>query len=391
MELEQEGLNDSAHGAILHVALGPRSETPLFTDLLAGLKAKGYQQIVCFLSGVKPDSSTLEAMGIGVIYLGFNKKDLKKIQLSAIKKIKQIILENKINIVHGQRHKPSLYGTLAAWWAGPNVRVVTTVHGRNRTRNFKRKLSNKFIFSRTDHIFGVSQAVCRDILLTNKGLPADKVRCIYNGIDTEKFIQPGISRKSMRQHLGINGDKAKVIGTVGRLTPVKGHEYLVNAFAELSKKYEQLYLVIWGEGEQRERLEQVIEQKKLTDRVMLPGFSDDISSCLHALDVFVMSSLSEGHPLALLEAMAAGLPVVATAVGGIPEIITSKKEGLLIAAKDTAELITAIDTQLNASSQEKIENAKALQLKVKELYSINKMVDKTAGYYAKILQSEVSG
>jgi glycosyltransferase involved in cell wall biosynthesis len=123
----------------------------------------------------------------------------------------------------------------------------------------------------------------------------------------------------------------------------------------------------------------------------LPGFSDDISSCLHALDVFVMSSLSEGHPLALLEAMAADLPVVATAVGGIPEIITSKKEGLLIAAKDTAELITAIDTQLNASSQEKIENAKALQLKVKELYSINKMVDKTAGYYAKILQSEVSG
>lgn len=387
MKTEQ---STKVRGTILHIVLGPRSETPLFTNLLAGLKSKGYKQMVCFLSGSKPEKSMFENIGIESIYLGYNKKKLKKIRISAIKAIKNIICDYDIDIVHGQRHKATLYGVLAAWVSRQNVKVVSTVHGRNRTRNLKRKLTNKLLFRKIDLIVGVSKAVCQDILITNKGLPENKVVCIYNGIDTENFSQATIEREVIHQNLNIHDDKAIVIGTIGRLTPVKGHKYLIEAFYELCRQYNRLYLVIWGEGDERKNLENLLKQKKLTDKVKLPGFTKDVSSALHALDVFVMPSLSEGHPLALLEAMAASLPIVATNVGGIPEIITSEAEGILIPAQDEKQLLAGLEMQLRKPDQERVQNGKLLQSKVKELYSINKMVDKTAENYEKVMCSEAA-
>jgi L-malate glycosyltransferase len=200
--------------------------------------------------------------------------------------------------------------------------------------------------------------------------PSADVRCIRNGIDLDR-IAVTVERDAMRAQLGIAPD-AFVVGSVGRLMPVKGFEYLVEAFAQLPRKQTspEHRLVIVGDGPLRDALGRCAGRHGVLRDVTFLGARSDVYDLMNAFDVFVLPSLHEGVPMVLLEAMAIGVPIVATHVGGIPEILEHDNDALLVPAKDPKALAqaiqllagsTALRAQLIRAARARAEGQRAIQ------------------------------
>jgi glycosyltransferase involved in cell wall biosynthesis len=157
---------------------------------------------------------------------------------------------------------------------------------------------------------------------------ADKILTIPNGVDVQKLRSGGSGRR-VRADLGIPED-APLIGSIGRLQPVKGHRYLVEAFVQVAARHPDAYLMLVGGGPEEESVSRRVEEAGLKDRVRFVGFQADTQPYLQAIDYFVLPSLSEAHSMALLEAVAVGKPVIATAVGGNRETVQTELNGLLV-------------------------------------------------------------
>jgi len=176
------------------------------------------------------------------------------------------------------------------------------------------------------------------------GVSADKIKVIYNGLDFST-LQPRSTRSEVRQRIGLP-ESAMVVGTVARLHPVKGHQVLLEAASSLEAAYPDLYFLLVGDGPLRAEIEQQISELGLRDRVLLTGFYPEVADIYPALDLFCLPSLMEGMGLVLLEAMHFGLPVVASRVGGIPELVTDGETGLLVPAGDSKALSIALQKLL---------------------------------------------
>lgn len=172
----------------------------------------------------------------------------------------------------------------------------------------------------------------------------DKVRIISNGIDTDRFQQPG-DEPDIRQRLGI-APGAPVIGTVGRLSEIKRQDLLIRAFADIKRRRCDAHLVLVGEGPERDALTAVSRELGVGDSVHLVGQQCEREHYLRIMNIFALSSRSEGMPLAILEAWAAGVPVVASRVGGIPELVEHENNGLLFNSGDAADLANCIEALL---------------------------------------------
>jgi glycosyltransferase involved in cell wall biosynthesis len=189
----------------------------------------------------------------------------------------------------------------------------------------------------TERVIACSEHV-RDHLVRRVGLPAEKVALVYNGVDTDAFAPaaPGdAARAAVRGELGV-GPEAKVIGTVGHLNRQKGHDVLIAAMADVAAREPAARLVIAGRGPLRRRLEALAAQHGVADKVVFAGLVGDVARLLKAFDVFAFPSRWEGFGIALAEAMASGLPVVASATGGITEIVEDGVSGLLVPVGDRA-------------------------------------------------------
>ncbi|MDO9583008.1 MAG: glycosyltransferase [Desulfomicrobium sp.] len=169
------------------------------------------------------------------------------------------------------------------------------------------------------------------------GIPAHKVHTVVNGIDLARFQQTGLDRKA----LGLSEDDL-VAGIVARLHPVKDHAMLLNAFRLVADQEPRAKLLIIGDGTERGKLEQQADQLGLGGHVRFLGARSDVPDILQCLDVFVLSSKEEGLPLCILEAMAAGLPVVATNVGGIPSVVRPDDNGMLVDPEDSRAMANAL-------------------------------------------------
>lgn len=170
----------------------------------------------------------------------------------------------------------------------------------------------------------------RQAVITHLQISPDKVTTIMNALDLAPFEQPLSDRRAIRGELGLDPD-AVVIGSVGRLARLKNFAALMEWAEEVAARASRVQLIIVGDGEERRALEELIREKNLGDLVKLPGFRADIPRVLGAMDIFAFPSLSEGLSIALLEAMAAGLPCVATAVGGNGEAVVDGETGYVIA------------------------------------------------------------
>jgi sugar transferase (PEP-CTERM/EpsH1 system associated) len=212
-------------------------------------------------------------------------------------------------------------------------------------------------------------------------VPARKVRTIYNGVDAERFA-PG-NRTVARQALGIPPDWA-VAGTVGRLDPVKDQAGLIHAFAQVASIGKGA-LVIAGDGPSRRQLEAVIGELRLGERVRLLGERDDVASILRALDVFVLPSIGEGISNAILEAMATGLPVIATRVGGNGELVKDGLTGRLIEPRRPEALAEALTDYFANPARARAHGAAGRERAISE-FGLERML---AGYVALYRQHAV--
>lgn len=243
-----------------------------------------------------------------------------KINLSVILEIRKILFKDKINILHSHGYKADIYNYLAT--INTNVKKVATCHnwlGDSYKMSFY-SLIDRFALKKFDYVVAVSAQI-REILINSK-IPKEKISIISNGIDINEF--KNISA-SIRSDLGIK-DNEVVIGTIGRLSEEKGHKHLLNISRSIFKEHPFVIFLIIGDG----NLKNYYEKKYSEQFIIFTGFRTDIAALLRSMDIFVLPSLTEGLPIALLEAMAAKLPIVASDVGAIPMVVKNNESGYLV-------------------------------------------------------------
>lgn len=236
------------------------------------------------------------------------------------------------DIVHTRNPEAFFYGFLGTKLAGVRA-LIHSEHGRTFPDKWHRLWVQRFFSRYTGTIFAVSEQLKRD-LVREVGLSAARIEVLYNGVDLSRCVL--IDRESVRRRLGA-GVSDIVIGSVGRMVPVKNYPLLLRAVRGLAANA-GISVVLVGDGPERTALTAMAQALGLGERVRFLGHRDDVFELLAAMDVFVLPSVSEGMSNTLLEAMSAGVPVVASDVGGNPEIVRDGIDGLLFPTADEGAL-----------------------------------------------------
>jgi glycosyltransferase involved in cell wall biosynthesis len=255
-------------------------------------------------------------------------------------RLADLLKRERVDLLHAHQYTPFFYGiTARLLWHRPPL--LFTEHGRwfpDYPRR-KRMIANRLLLERRDRVVGVGGSV-RQALILNEGISAERVSVIYNGVDLARFGETQ-GREAVRRELGV-GLEDLLIFQVARLDPLKDHATAIRAIGRLRHRRADTRLVLVGEGPELEAVREMIRQQALEGHVLLLGRRSDVARLLPAADLVLLTSVSEGIPLTLIEAMAARLPVVSTRVGGVEEIVQHGRTGLLAPAGDDAALADAI-------------------------------------------------
>lgn len=285
-----------------------------------------------------------------------------------IKTLRQTLRSGEFDVVHCHQYAPWVYGWFAAW--GCKTKVVFTEHGRffpDRSRGKALPL-NVLMALTTSAITAISSAT-RDALARYEWVAKPLVQVVYNGIQP---LTPTPERVSLlRQELGIHS-KTMVLGTVARLDPVKNQQMMLQAFARVSQQVPDVLLLLVGDGPSRLSLEQEAGRLGISSQVRFTGFQTNVADYLALMDIYLLSSHTEGTSMTLLEAMHLQRPCVATAVGGNPEIVSDHQTGLLSPDNDGAAFASNIQILLNDSIK-KITMGQAGKQRFDALFSVVQM------------------
>ena len=257
----------------------------------------------------------------------------------------RLVRRGGFDIVHTHTSKAGILGRVAAWLARVPI-IVHTPHGHVFYGYHGPVMTRVFIWLErwsarlTDRIIALTCADAEDHVRFGVA-GAERFTVIHSGVDFSSCGKTPVAREKVRAELGLEAG-ALAIGTLGRLTAIKGHTDLVRAFAEVRRQRGDARLVVVGDGEERGALIGLAEELGLRERVRFAGWRDDVFGTLSALDIFAFPSLNEGMGKALVEAMYMGLPCVATRVGGIPEAVEDGRTGLLCPPGDPASLAEAL-------------------------------------------------
>ncbi|MDG1734058.1 MAG: glycosyltransferase [Thalassotalea sp.] len=309
---------------VLHVTFDMRiggTEQVIKNIIQGSDKNKLDMSVLCIESPLGPFAQ--ELLDDGIVFHQLNRKP--RFDYSLIKSIRSIIKTNQIDILHCHQYTPWVYGALAA--AFSNTKVIFTEHGRfyPDSSSLKRKLINPILNLFTNKITTISKAT-KQALIDYEFLPANKIDVIYNGIKPLEVNQEEV--KQLRKQLNID-DETFTLGTVARLDPIKNHKMMLNAFKLILAKQPNTKLIIVGDGEEKENIESLITELNIKDEVILTGFIQQPKNYIALMDVYLLSSFSEGTSMTLLEAMSLGKPCVVTDVGGNPEVIFHKHNGMI--------------------------------------------------------------
>jgi glycosyltransferase involved in cell wall biosynthesis len=283
-------------------------------------RAQRHGQRASILCLERPGRLALEAIQHGIEVLCVHKQP--GFRLKTIRDIRSVILEARPEVVHTHQLGALFYAGAAARRCG--LPVLHTEHGRGIRTN-KQKLLAWWAAGYAQKICCVSAEIAT--ALSGLRISPDKLEVVPNGIDFPAG-ENAQTRLAIRKEAGIPGD-AFVLGTVGRLARIKRQDLLLDVFAQVSRQVSRAYLLLVGDGPERQNLGAHAEALKLADRVVFCGWQDQPSSFLTAMDCFLLTSESEGLPLALLEAWAAGVPVVTFSVGGLSQAVRHAENGLL--------------------------------------------------------------
>jgi glycosyltransferase involved in cell wall biosynthesis len=283
---------------------------------------------------------------------------------------------HRIDLAHSHEFTMAFYGA----WAARRARIphVITMHGgRYYAARVRRRLALRAAVVRSGGVVAVSHVLARQ-LARDLWIPPARIATIPNGIHFA-----AVAHSTLRAELALAPDDQLVVA-VGNLYPVKGHRYLLEAVARLSARRPNLHVAIAGRGELAAALAQQAQHLGLPRRLHLLGLRSDVANVLAAADIFVLSSLSEGLPLALLEAMAAGRPIVASAVGEVPVALVAGAAGLLVPPGDPTALASALD-RLLANPPEARRLAESARARALAEYGSTRMVARYAALYEPLL------
>lgn len=296
--------------------------------------------------------------------------------VKTINRLVQLIKSKKIQIIHSNGSRATIFGGIAArltktpliW----HVRIVNSD-----------KLLDRLLARLASKIIVISKAVSRRFnWLKNK---EDKIVLVYNGIDLERF-KPNVGIRKVRGEISLSS-KTPMVVTVGRLDWYKGHKYLLEAAEKIVQTLPDARFLIVGDGGYRKRLENQVKQLNLDENVIFTGNRKDIPEILAGIDLFVLSSVSEGFGRAVAEAMACAKTVVATKAGGLSEVVEDGITGRLVSPKNSTALAEAIIELLK--DKKKAENMGiAGRKRVEKLFSIERNVKSIEELYEKILTRE---
>ncbi len=302
-------------------------------------------------------------------------------------KLARFARENQIEIIHAHMARDYPLAALAASRSG-GIPLVLTRHVL-----FPLKKIHRLTLCRVARVIAVSQAVAK-VLHAQAIFDERKLAVIHNGIDVEKFSRKQNERASAETARGENQERLRV-GTIGHLGPIKGHDDFIRAAAIINSQRDDVDFIIAGEdksrtGEHRRQIEKLIDDLGLGGRVFLSGWVDDVVHLLSTLDLLVSAARSEPFGLVIVEAMASGVPVVATMTAGAREIIDADKTGLLAPIGDPEALAAAI-CELLDDPKKRERLADDARRMVSERFSLDRMITRTEQVYQAVLGHHLSG
>ncbi len=349
----------------------------------------------------------LDQYDVRPVYINTLKRELSFIgDIRSVFSVYRIIREFKPDIVHTHTAKAGAIGrsagilyNLSHFGSRQNrVRFVHSFHGHvfsgyfNRFTTFVFIMIEKVLAMFTDRIIAVSDALKKELVYKYKIAPDKKIKVIYNGYDLEPFLKVNNAGSKATGRAGA-GSVETVITTVGRLVPIKGHKYLIHAFSRLKISAR---LVIAGDGILKDELQALSEKLGLSGRISFQGYRKDIISVYEQTGIFVLSSINEGAPVAVIEALACAKPVIATDVGGVQDLLGQKvsiisdtiylcERGILVPPADDESIAAAINYLVNNPEIGYYTGMRGREF-VKKKFTVNRLIKDMTRLYTEVLE-----
>ena len=367
----------------LTTELAPGGAERIVYELATRLNPRRFDVEVAYLyrrgRSAPPFEKALRERGVAVHWLGLTGRR----DALAAARLVPLVRRRRYRLIHGHLFHAYLAARLARI-AVPRLRVISTVHIAEARDLFWRFLIDRLTFGLSTRATAVSRAA-RDHQVAVLGVGrADDYEIIPNGIDVDRYRPSPGARRRIAAELGVPPE-GPFVGFVGRLDPQKGLGYLLAAMPRVLEGRREARLIVAGDGPLRGELERAARGLGVAGRVHWLGFRSDVPELLGSFDVFAMPSLYEGFGLALVEAMAAGAPVVASAVDSLPEIVGADGErGLLVPPGDPAKLASAIHDVLENPGAAADRALRAREY-VRENYSVERMVEAYAALYLEVI------
>ena len=331
--------------------------------------------VACFFNAEGATANQIRALNIPVFDLRMN----NKFRVDALGRLFGLLRQKKPDLLHAWMFHANLAGRILGHLAG-----IPIIISSERTMGQESRLRywlNRHSISLVDQVVCVSESVA-DFAVHQIGLPSDKISVIPNGVDPAQYRNLP-SKQQARKSLNLPIDGV-IIAAIGRPRPVKGYQYLLKAFMQASESFPQTQLLLVGNGPDRPGLVDQAQSLGVRSRVIFYDDTINIPQILASLDMLALPSLFEGMPNIALEAMAAALPVLATAVGGTPEVVIDGETGLLVPPGD-AEALTSAITRLLKNPQLREEMGQAGRKRVESEFSINNTVREVKRLYVNLV------
>lgn len=359
------------------------------SDLIKGLDLGLYAPVVIAPPGHK-FAEFLTGNDVPIYEVDFPDKPNPFTDLGAVIRISKLFATLEPDIIHIHGHMAAMVGISAQRLKARRTPVVVSVHNYPSYQgagNLKRAIGStaqRFLARRASRMIAVSEDI-RQNMIQEEGIDPEKIVTVHNGIDLSDLPKPPEKSaiEEIKELYGI-GKTEKIIGAIGRLVAFKGFSTLVAAAEELSEMRDGFKVVIAGRGPEEENLKTQIKNLGIEDLIVMPGFVDDTAPYFAMSDVFVVPSILEPFGLIVLQAIAAGRPVIGADAGGIPEIIRDGETGVLVPAENPVALASAIDKLLDDEALGK-RLADAAMKDLKERFPLELMVEKTRAVYDECL------
>ena len=371
-------------GAAIHVV-----------NLTAGLDPARFEQSLIVGTESPGEGSMLDyafSRGVKPLIIPeiFNTFSLTHRDIKALASLCLLIRQHRPHIVDTHTARAGFLGRLAARLAGVPV-IVHTYHGHvlhgyyGPTKNWLLRRMERSLAHVTDKIVTVSQRVKVELVAYGVA-SAEQISVIPLGFDLEPFLDAHVRRGEFRREVALD-DGTRLVGIVGRLFPIKNHRLFLTAAARVAASETAARFVIDGDGVLRPAVEQQARELGIADRVLFTGWRRDLPRIYADFDVLVVSSDNEGTPVSAIEAMASDCPVVATCVGGLPDLITDGENGLLVQPRNPGELSSAVLRLLHNPETARNMSRKALAM-AREQFSVRRLITDMDHLYTQLVEEK---